>query len=82
MKTLTLTLLLALTSTYVFAQKTKLDSLKNALKTAQTDSARFSLNNKILSLYMEVNKDTALLYINQNLAIAQKNGKYWMLHQF
>jgi tetratricopeptide (TPR) repeat protein len=75
MKNLILAFLLALTSTLVFAQKTNIDSLKSALKAPQTDSARFSLNQNIITFYIEANIDTALLYINQNLAIAQKNGK-------
>ena len=74
MKTLTLSLLLALTCTIGFAQKTKPDSLKQALKIATTDSDRNNIYVELLSYYSDVNKDSALFYADKCLALAKQNN--------
>ncbi len=74
MKVLTLTLFLAHISTLGFAQKTNPDSLKQALKIASTDSARYHIYGKIQSYYSEANRDSALFYADKLIALAKQNN--------
>ena len=74
MKKITLTLLLALTSNIGFAQKTKPDSLKQALKIASTDSARNNIFVELYSYYSESNRDSALFYAEKRHALAKQNN--------
>jgi len=57
------------------AQQHYPDSLKKVLKTAHTDSSRYSALNGIGEFYVEINGDSALYYLDQALAIAKKNDK-------
>ncbi len=57
------------------AQQQYPDSLKWVLKTAHADSTRYSALNGIGEYYVELNADSALSYLNQALAVAQKNGR-------
>ena len=51
-----------------------IDSLKLALKTASTDSARFTLHFKIYREYVEFNNDSALYNVEQQILIAKRNN--------
>jgi signal transduction histidine kinase len=53
----------------------KVDSLKNALTIAKTDSARFDIYAALNDQYAEANRDIALQYVNYALSLAQKNDK-------
>ncbi len=70
----TLTLLLALIYSFSFAQNTKLDSLKQALKLATDDSTRHNICFKLNIYYAELNLDSALFYTEERLAIAKRNN--------
>jgi len=57
------------------AQQQYPDSLKKVLKAAQADSTRYSALNGIGEYYVEIDRDSALYYLNQALAIAKKNDR-------
>ncbi|MGZ3750696.1 MAG: ATP-binding protein [Mucilaginibacter sp.] len=57
------------------AQQSRLDSLKKALHAARTDSVRYLRLSDLGDYYAEVNRDSALFYLNASLPIAQKNGR-------
>src|SRR6202007_1825326 len=57
------------------AQQTRIDSLKKALKTARTDSARFLILHYLEYDYIEINRDSSIHYIEKALSIAIKNNK-------
>ena len=56
-------------------QQNNRDSLKQALKTAQSDSAIYSITSAFVDHYLEVNWDSALYYIEKCIAISQRNNK-------
>ncbi len=68
-------LLLLLIPALGMAQQSHLDSLKKALHAARTDSARYLRLSDINDYYAELNRDSALYYGDQALAIAKKNGQ-------
>ncbi len=74
MKTLSFTFFIALICSIGYAQKTKPDSLKQALKIATTDSARNNIYVELLSYYNEVNRDSALFYAEKRLSLAKQNN--------
>lgn len=74
MKKIIFTIILTLTSTFSFAQKTNLDSLKQALKIATTDSTRHNICIKLNIYYAVLNIDSALFYTEKRLAIAKRNN--------
>ena len=74
MKTLSLTLFLAFISSHGFTQKTKLDSLKHALKMATTDADRHNIYIELNLFYAELNLDSALFYTEKRLQIAKQNN--------
>ena len=57
------------------SQQRTIDSLKQLLPTAATDSARYRLTSNIASNYSAANYDSALYYTNKALSLAQKNGR-------
>ncbi len=59
----------------VNAQQDNTDSLKQALRIATTDSARFRLNQRLSSYYWEVNKDSAAYYTDKCITLARKNNE-------
>jgi two-component system, NtrC family, sensor kinase len=73
MKKLTLTLFLALICSFGFAQKSKIDSLRNALNTATHDSIRLRSITKIYQYYEATNNDSTLFYGTKGLSLARKN---------
>ena len=68
-------LLLLLLPLFTNAQSGSLDSLKNVFTTTHVDSVRYNAGRKIYDYYEESNRDSALYYANQYLALAKKNGK-------
>jgi two-component system, NtrC family, sensor kinase len=68
--TILLTLFITATS---FAQKSQIDSLRNALHTATHDSIRIMSIRRITSYYEASNSDSMLLYATKGLSIARKN---------
>ena len=75
MKTCIKIVALLIISISVNAQRGYPDSLKQALKNASTDSARYSISNTLVSYYIEDNRDSALYYVEEALLLAQKNNK-------
>jgi hypothetical protein len=73
MKKLTLTLLLALICSFGYAQKSKIDSLRNVLHTATHDSIRIRSITDISRYYMASYYDSSLFYATKGLLIARKN---------
>ena len=67
--------LLLLLPVFSVAQQQVLDSLKNVFTTSRVDSVRYNTARKIYDYYEEANRDSALYYANQYLALAQKNGQ-------
>ena len=56
------------------SQQNYVDSLLQALEVATTDSAKYFINNNLITYYAERNRDSAL-YFNENcMAISAKNG--------
>ncbi len=68
-------LFLLLIPVLVKAQQHYPDSLKQVLKTAHTDSARYSTLNGIGEYYVEINGDSALYYLDRALTVAKKNNR-------
>jgi two-component system, NtrC family, sensor kinase len=58
------------------AQQSHVDSLRRRLKTAKTDSARFVALKGLGDHYVDINVDTALLFINEAIAVAKKNQQW------
>ncbi len=75
MKTCIKLMLLMLIPIIGMAQRSQNDSLKNALKTARTDSARLSIFVNLALLNEELNRDTALYYYEQAIKVAKKNNQ-------
>jgi two-component system, NtrC family, sensor kinase len=73
MKNLILTLFLALTSSFGFAQQSKIDSLRNVLHTATHDSIRLRSITNIYQYYEATNNDSTLFYATKGLSLARKN---------
>jgi len=75
MKTCIKIVLLLLMPAFGMAQQSEIDSLKKALKTAHTDSARFPIVFILGLNYDETNRDTSLYYFDQALAVVKKNNQ-------
>ncbi len=60
---------------FSMAQQNQIDSLKKALKTARTDSARYSILSGLVYYYIENNRDSSIHYSEKALSIAIKNNK-------
>ncbi len=56
------------------AQQSVLDSLRNILRNATTDSVRHNTCVKLYFYYQEVNRDSALFYTEKRLALAKQNN--------
>ncbi len=54
--------------------KSTADSLRMALASATTDSARFDISYSLLSFYQESKRDSAVYYADKAIAIAKKNN--------
>ncbi len=54
-------------------QQHTLDSLKEALLSASTDSSRYDITNRLVLFYYQSNRDSALQYSEIGLSIAEKN---------
>jgi len=75
MKTFTKLLFLLLLPVFTFAQKSRLDSLHAALRSAQADSGRFTSLSYLVNYYVESNWDSSLYYNDRAISIAVKNNK-------
>ena len=75
MKPLVKMFLLLLLPVVAMGQNFNVDSLKNALKTAPTDSVAFNLNIQLADYYKERNRDTALYYLEKCFVLALRNNK-------
>jgi signal transduction histidine kinase/uncharacterized protein (DUF2164 family) len=75
MKTCIQILLLLIISISANAQKGYLDSLKQKLKIAFTDSVRYDIQNKIITYYIEDKRDSALYYAEEALLLAKRYNK-------
>jgi two-component system, NtrC family, sensor kinase len=56
------------------AQQVTTDSLRHALRSAATDSARYQILDNLLHYYIELNRDSALYYNDQLFTIALRNN--------
>jgi two-component system, NtrC family, sensor kinase len=74
MKTCIKILFLLMMPAICLAQQSRLDSLKKALKTARTDSARFKSLMDLGWAYSEINRDTGLYFHDQAFTLAKKNA--------
>ncbi|REG91070.1 hypothetical protein [Algoriphagus antarcticus] len=72
MKTLLKIALFLLLPFIAKAQQSKLDSLRNILQTATTDSARHNASYNLYLYFIEANRDSALFYVEQRLTLAKK----------
>jgi two-component system NtrC family sensor kinase len=72
MKTLPLTFLFALISSFGFAQYQRIDSLKTELKKAKPDSIKVEILNNLSISYAWVYPDSGLFYARQSLALAEE----------
>jgi two-component system, NtrC family, sensor kinase len=70
---LTITLLLLLPF-IANAQQNRPDSLRKILQNATSDSARYNAAVNLYFFFIEVNRDSALLYVENRLALARKNN--------
>jgi two-component system NtrC family sensor kinase len=68
-------LLLCLIPTLANAQDKQLDSLNNALKLANTDSAKYMALSNMGGYYSEADRMKAIYYLDQALSIAKRNNK-------
>ncbi|HZY37218.1 MAG TPA: ATP-binding protein [Mucilaginibacter sp.] len=68
-------LLLLLIPSLGIAQQSTIDSLKKALQTTHTDSARFPIVFILGLNYDETNRDTSLYYFDRALTIVKKNNQ-------
>lgn len=67
-------LLLLLIPVLAQAQQSHPDSLKRNLNSANSDSVRYLRLGDLDEYYSEVNRDSALYYLDEALSIAKKNG--------
>lgn len=74
MKSFAKILLLSMIPVFALAQQNTSDSLRKSLQNATTDSARHNASYKLYFYYIEVNRDSALLYAEKRLVIARKNN--------
>jgi len=74
-KTCLVIVMFALIPALSMAQKSLIDSLHAALKSANTDSARFTRLTDLYSYYVESNRDSALYYNSEAFFITTKNNK-------
>ena len=58
----------------ITAQKVNIDSLKNGLRKAIDDSARYHVCHEIYGYYEEVDKDSALYYADKLITLAKQNN--------
>lgn len=65
---------------YVNARQVQLDSLKDALRAAATDEARYRLAGTLREMYTPFNADTALYFANEKMAIAKRIGNKSYIH--
>jgi two-component system NtrC family sensor kinase len=75
MKTRIKILLLLLIPALGLAQQSHIDSLRERLKTASTDSARFAIFMDLGWSLAETNRDTALYFHDQAFKLAKKNNR-------
>ena len=68
-------LLFFLLPALAFSQTANIDSLKNTLANAASDSARYRACKFIYDFYEETNRDSAFQYAEKTLLLAQKNKK-------
>ncbi|HWD86833.1 MAG TPA: ATP-binding protein [Mucilaginibacter sp.] len=59
-----------------FSQTRAVHSLRRNLKIAKTDSERFVALKGLVDQYIDVNVDTALLYIDEAISVAKKNQQW------
>src|SRR5580692_2034825 len=77
MKKITLTFLFTVAWLFCFAQGLKrIDSLKHALETAKTDSARYSTLGDLTYYYAPADAKTALNYVDERLLITRRNNNH------
>jgi len=69
-----LSLLLGITSTVVFAQKSKTDSLFSCLQSANSDTTKVNILNDLGYELRSLDALKSLDYINQAIALAEKNN--------
>jgi tetratricopeptide (TPR) repeat protein len=60
----------------VVAQSSKIDSLKNLLKTEKKDTSRAKISLSIASAYGEISSDSTLSYLFEAIKLADKTGYY------
>lgn len=58
-----------------YCQNESVDSLKHAIETAKSDSARFVIFDKLADDYTEKNRDSALYYIDKCISLAERNNR-------
>jgi two-component system NtrC family sensor kinase len=75
MKYFTKLLFLLLLPVFSFAQKSELDSLHRALRSARVDSGRYTSLTNLVTYYTGRNSDSSLYYAAMALEIAVKNKK-------
>jgi len=68
-------ILLLITPLFCHSQQRTIDSLKGLLAIATTDSARYQLTSDISYSYQNTRYDSAFIYNDKALFLAQKNGK-------
>jgi two-component system, NtrC family, sensor kinase len=73
MKTFLKITLLLLFPFFVIAQDIKPDSLRKILQYATTDMARYNASVNLYFFFLEANRDSALFYADNRLALARKN---------
>jgi len=71
--------LLLLIPVLVHAQQHLPDSIIRALKSASNDSLRYRANIQAYLYFEEINRDSALYYVNQTLFLARKNDKQLLI---
>jgi signal transduction histidine kinase len=57
------------------AQQSNLDSLRRSLQNATTDSARHNACVELYFYYLELNRDSALFYVEKRLTLARQNNQ-------
>ncbi len=72
MRKVSISILLLLYLQSVYTQNTQYDSLKNLISSAKDDSTKFSKTVKMIWDYLYSYPDSAVLYIQQNILLAQK----------
>jgi len=79
MKKLPLLLLMLITVFFAAAQKKRIDSLREALSKAKTDTMRYEALRNLSSAYYLPNPDSAIIFGQQGYLLAKKNN--WALNQ-